>query len=175
MPLPIKPNVLELAQLRDIHMPLPISSWPLAPGYYLLAVMLIVIFAGLIYFGLRCLSYGRACRHALNDLSICEEQHKQSPNSQKTCAMVSELLKRTALAYYPRPQVAGLQGEAWLTFLNDKLLKNDNFSLVRDALLEYPYQHSRECDLTILFKLARSWIKLHKRQKPIGMRSKCLS
>jgi hypothetical protein len=43
----------QLAQLRDIHHPDPISWWPLAPGWWALAVLLLVCSALVIVFEIR--------------------------------------------------------------------------------------------------------------------------
>lgn len=179
IPTSTPPNVPELTQLHDIHIPTPVDWWPLAPGWYLLA--LIVIFTGLclIYLAYRHYSGGHARRQALQALANYETQHRQHPNSQRSSAAVSELLKRVALAYYPREQVAGLQGEVWLDFLNrtatsrrtDAVKQNDdrtiNFDRVRNELLEYPYQPPQPCDLEPLFHLARTWIKCQRQVRHV--------
>ncbi|MDP3704425.1 MAG: DUF4381 domain-containing protein [Legionellaceae bacterium] len=181
MPAAAQPNVPELAHLHDIHLPTPIHWWPLAPGWYLVIGLIMLIGLSLMYVTYRRYAYGQARRQALQALTDCESKHQHNPNSQRSTAAVSELLKRVALAYYPREQVAGLQGDAWLIFLNNTVSsrrtiidmgkKNTttpedpkiNFNQVRNELLEYPYQPPQPCDLEPLFRLVRTWIK-HQRQ-----------
>lgn len=152
-----------LAHLKDIHLPEPIGWWPLAHGWFILFGVLLsaLFFAG---WGIaRLYARGRAKRRALLLIAEYEKHYQNDPNSQLTTARVSELLKRVALAYYPRVQVAGLQSEQWLTFLNETSTNLD-FKQVRVELLELPYQPSKQYNLTQLFNLARTWIR--QRRKP---------
>jgi hypothetical protein len=153
----------ELAQLRDIHLPEAIGWWPLAPGWYLLGLFLLTlgVLGGLVTY--RRYAHGRAKREAQHLLKCYQQQYQQQANSQLFSAKISELLKRVALVYYPREQVASLQGEAWITFLNNTA-KGVDFYCVREALLELPYQPSKKYDLQSLFKLAQAWIKRQRGQ-----------
>jgi len=153
-------NVPELAQLHDIHLPAPISWWPLAPGWYIVSAFLIIAVIVIVSLINRQYSRGYAKRQALRELRNIEHQHAIDPNSQRSSAAVSGLLKRVALAYYPRDQVAGLQGEDWVVFLNQTNRQQQliNFNNVRQVLLEYPYQRPQTGDLAPLFQLAHTWI-----------------
>ncbi len=75
-------------------------------------------------------------------------------------AKIAELLRRTALAAYPRETVASLYGQDWLNFLNqavdNKLFTNPN----SQAFLTAPYAGGTSN--AEVAKLARDWIKLHK-------------
>jgi len=151
--------VSELAQLRDIHEPTPIGWWPLAPGWYGLALLVLLILLTLAFFISRSYLNGRAKRQALRLLTNYEQQHQRQPNSQLASARISELLKRVALVYFPREDVASLQGEHWLAFLNNTGKRLD-FNQVRAALLEQPYQPPQAVnhDLQLLFSMVRIWI-----------------
>jgi len=154
----------ELAQLRDIHLPAPISWWPLAPGWYgLTGLVLVIILTSLFFFHRHYLN-GRAKRHALRLLENYRQQYPHLVNSQLTSARVSELLKRVALVYFPRGKVAGLQGDSWLSFLNNTSTGLD-FNQTQAELLQLPYQPaSSDINLDLLFTLAKSWIS--QRRKP---------
>lgn len=147
----------ELAQLRDIHFPEAIGWWPLAPGWYLLAIILLIILMVSAFFLIRRYLNGRARRQSLQMLATYQQQHQQEMNSQLSAARVSELLKRVALVYFPRADVASLTGDAWLRFLNTTARGLD-FNLVRQELLEAPYQPAIDRDLQPLFNMARMWI-----------------
>ena len=151
------PKAQELAQLRDIHLPDAIGWWPLAPGWYLLAIILFVALITVIFLGGRYYLNGRSRRQALRLLVTCQQQYQRDANSQLSAARVSELLKRVALVYFPREQVASLQGESWITFLNTTSNGLD-FNCVHTELLEAPYQATIDCDLHNLFIVARAWI-----------------
>lgn len=99
-----------LQNLNDIVAPAPVGWWPLAPGWYLLAVLLLFVLA---YLGLHWWLTWRRNRYrrtALNELhSIGEQRLRELP----------ALLKRTALTCWPRGQVAALSGPEWHRFLDE--------------------------------------------------------
>jgi hypothetical protein len=147
-----------LSKLRDIHLPEPIGWWPLAPGWYLLVLLVIAILITIIFFLRRYYLNGSAKRDALRLLKIYQQQYQSEMNSQISSAHISLLLKRVALAYFPRARVASLQGDEWILFLNNTA-KKLNFEEVRAELLEMPYQPQKDCDLGLLFEMAHTWIK----------------
>ena len=151
------PKSQELAQLHDIHLPEAIGWWPLAPGWYVLTLLLIILLVTVIFLMSRYYLNGRARRQALRLLMTYQQSYPKQANSQLSAARVSELLKRVALVYFPRAKVASLQGEAWIVFLNDTS-KGLDFNNVRQELLEAPYQPVMEHDLQLLFNQARAWI-----------------
>jgi Domain of unknown function (DUF4381) len=147
-----------LAKLHDIQLPAPIGWWPIAPGWYLLLFLGIVLLTLLFYFAYRFYVNGRAKRRALQLLNTCEQDYRLHRNSQLACMKVSELLRRVALVYFPREQVASLRDEAWLAFLN-KTVKGVDINQLRVYLLELPYKPAKHVDLQPLFRCAKTWIK----------------
>lgn len=152
-----------LLKLRDLKLPDPISWWPLALGFELLIVLALALIGGGIFYGRRVYSRGKARREALRLLSNYETQYQQGASSQEISACLSELLRRVALLYYPREIVAGLQGEAWLAFLNQTGAGID-FNAVKNALVVHPYQANQTVDLMPLFSCAKRWIILRRRR-----------
>ncbi|WP_242602164.1 DUF4381 domain-containing protein [Legionella nagasakiensis] len=149
-----------LAQLRDIHLPSPIGWWPLAPGWYVFILFAIAMLGMVMIFLWRSYLNGQARRQALRLLSAYQQQYEREKNAQRISACISELLKRVALVYFPRKKVASLQGDAWISFLNETG-KDVDFSQIRSQLLELPYQHKmviKESDLSLLFNMAKKWI-----------------
>jgi hypothetical protein len=153
-----------LANLHDIHLPKPIGWWPLANGWYLLLALITTSFiiGGMCWYRYHC--YQRPKRHALQLLKQYEQQYQHDNDSISASAMVSELLKRVALVYFPRFEVAYLTDDAWLNFLNNTG-KQPYFTDTRELLRLLPYQKKAVAtDLTPLFKSAYAWIK--QRGKP---------
>lgn len=148
----------DLAQLHDIHLPDAIGIWPLAPGYYVLALLVILLLWGGTILLMRSIRKGRNKRQALRVLKSYHEDYLKTANSQASAAQISELLKRVALVYYPREQVASLQGEAWISFLN-QTARNVDFTKVRSLLIECPFQPPQSLDLLPLFDVAKRWIQ----------------
>jgi hypothetical protein len=157
MPNSLQAEAQELSRLHDIHLPAAISWWPLAPGYYILAILLLCALVAVAYYGARKKRHASARRMALSLLKQYQLDYQKNHDAGKTAACLSELLKRVALAYFPRTEVAALQGQAWITFLNETSKKLD-FNSVQEALLDAPYQAHFTGDLQALFELARAWI-----------------
>ena len=156
--LPMTPTPDALSTLRDIHLPHSISQWPLAPGWYLIAVLVISLLATLVFFVRKAYTFARPKREALRLLTNYQNSYESDMNSQVTSAQISLLLKRVALAYFPREKVASLQGDDWIFFLN-QTAKKVNFEEVRAELIEMPYQSPKDCDLGLLFEMTRQWIR----------------
>lgn len=147
-----------LAQLKDIHLPPPIHWWPLAPGWYLLILLMALFTAWSLNKLYRRYLRAQPKRMALKLLAEYQQSYEKDKNSQMTSARLSELLRRVALAYYPRSQVASLKGEAWIEFLNQSA-KNVDFRSVKNMLLELPFQSKQKTSLKPLFTRTEAWIK----------------
>ena len=108
----------EQIPLRDLHLPEAIGWWPLAPGWWVLLGL-----AGLVLLLLFRKAWVRwredaARRVALRELARVESTYHESPNPVLLATRLSELLRRTMLAYSPRKEVAGLTGLQWLLTKN---------------------------------------------------------
>jgi hypothetical protein len=154
-----------LAGLKDLHLPPAIAWWPPAPGWFILLGLILLI--GLIYAIYKYRRWRRLYfqRQALLQLSELKEQYlNQVENSLER---VSILLRRLSLYCYPRLQVAGLVGEAWLKFL-DETGRTDQFSQgIGQHLLTAPYQALCAEDVITLFDLVEQWIKMADRAKKL--------
>jgi len=128
--------------LRDLHLPEPIGWWPLAMGWWLLIALAVV---ALILLGRTYLQHRReaaARRHALRRFKEHCDEYTQHGNAIKLGKQLSELLRRTMLAYAPRDEVAGLTGEDWLAWLDRDLDRPHFQSGDGRPLIEWPYRDS---------------------------------
>ncbi len=148
----------ELAQLKDIHLPDAIGWWPLAPGWYVLLLMILIIAAVLAYILRKRHRDALAKNQALELLKSYTIQYEKDRNAQLASARISELLRRVALVYYPRSAVASLHSEAWIEFLN-KTSKGVDFNSVKSMLLDSPFKTKETVDLQPLITRAQLWIK----------------
>lgn len=103
-----------LQNLNDIVVPDPVAWWPPAPGWYLLAVIVLAVVAWLAVRQWRRWQHNAYRRQALAALSSIREE-----GSAERLREVPELLKRTALSVWPRESVAALSGVAWHRFLDE--------------------------------------------------------
>jgi hypothetical protein len=134
----------EQIPLRDLHLPEAVGWWPLAPGWWVLIALAIVALGFLLRAWLRIRARGAARRYALRELNAIERRYEERKNPVEFGANLSELLRRTMLAYAPRQNVAGLTGDAWLEWLDQGLAQ----PVFRDGpgrqIVELPYRDPTE-------------------------------
>lgn len=99
-----------LAQLKDIHLPADIHNYPIAPGWWLIAL---IILASVIFSTVKLKQFfakRKAKKRALQQLK----------NANDTTVIVSTL-KWALLQYFPRQQVANLSGNTLKMYLSNTL------------------------------------------------------
>lgn len=146
-----------LEQLRPLHLPAAVSWWPPAPGWWLLAVLAV---AALTVTGiwLRRWQRGRRYRRtALRELALLHEQ----TNPHVFAAAANQLLRRAALARYPRAEVAGLCLDAWLSFLDRSGNTREFTAGAGRALATAAYDPAADCDIDALNAVCRDWLRQH--------------
>jgi len=131
-----------LGNLRDIVPPDAPPLWPLATEVWLLLIILLSAISIFIYHR-RSTKKRNAYRHA--GLTLLD--------SANTVHDVSVVLKRVALAAYPREQVASLYGEDWAAFLRQTYRRD--FTLITQANPDEPASRK-------VIRLAGGWIKHHR-------------
>ena len=156
-----------LQNLNDIVMPAPAPWWPLAPAWYVLAVVAAVALLWLAFRSWRCWQTDRYRRQALAELSAMR------PGVPDTLQALPALLKRTALSAWPRETVAAMNGEDWHRFLDEsagisrftagagEMLDRLSYGTGADAVLSPAEQQQ-------LLQAAESWLKSHRRQAGAG-------
>ena len=107
--------------LRDLHLPEAIGWWPLAPGWWFLIALAFGAVCYLLYRVYRTWRRNVYRRIALKELARIRSEYRKGADAVTLATDLSELLRRTMLAYAPRGQVAGLTGDAWLEWLDDGL------------------------------------------------------
>jgi hypothetical protein len=148
-----------LAKLKDIHLPEPTSWWPPAPGWWLLALLLLL--SPLLWRWLRqYLTHRRQPRYrsaALRELDLYYQQYQQQKDSTVFIQSVSALLKRVAMQCYSPDQVASLSGEQWGEFLG----RDQSAATIEDIKATLSQAHSRQphADTTVFYRFARQWIE----------------
>lgn len=145
--------------LRDIHLPDPISWWPIAPGWWLLLACTIILFITTILITKKLLK-STLKKQAIKSLDHIENEFQTHGDATQCIRAISEFLRRVVLSSTPTPKNAGLTGMAWLTLLDEKLDKPEFSQGAGLSLLSSPYQHEVDHDdATQLIKLCRKWIK----------------
>jgi hypothetical protein len=153
--------------LRGLHLPEATGWWPLAPGWWILIAVLLVAAGLLTRAWLRQRAHSAARRRALKQLEESRSAYSYHGNPITLGTEVSELLRRTMLAYAPRAEVAGLTGDAWLAWLDRDLDQPRFREGAGRSLLDLPYRNPETLgdDLDIDGMLAAVRERL---QTPVG-------
>jgi hypothetical protein len=130
----------EQIPLRDLHLPDAIGLWPLAPGWWVLIALALIALGFLLRHYLRIRRRGAARRHALKQLDALTAEYDEHRDAVTFSARLSELLRRTMLAYAPRHDVAGLTGDQWLDWLDADFDEPRFRTETGRKLLELPYR-----------------------------------
>ncbi|WP_314410790.1 DUF4381 domain-containing protein [Pseudomonas kuykendallii] len=118
-----------LDQLQPLIAPPPISAWPPAPGWWLLAALLPFALWGLWRLRRRIPQRRRERRAevrldplrqaALHELEQLPKPYDDAPAG-PWLQQLNALLKRLCLAHYPNDHCETLSGRAWLAFLDNR-------------------------------------------------------
>jgi hypothetical protein len=150
-----------VAGLVDIPLPAEVTLWPQTwPSRILLVVVAVGLILGALW-ALHLWRVNRYRRDALSELARIEAGAATSTSAEVSVAVAS-LVRRTALAAFPREQVASLTGAAWLSFL-DRTGGRRSFSEAPGRVLEISvYRQTPDVESGELIKAVRSWIKQHR-------------
>ncbi len=146
---------LNLAELLDLLEPMPepgsVSLWPQTQGWIWLAMVVTAAAAWLIRRGVKIYRANAYRRAAVKQL----EEAGDNPIA------IAEIVRRTALAAYPRAEVAGLYGERWLDFLDAACDGNAFCSGPGRMLATAPYAATEQVDG--LKEVAIAWVRGHRK------------
>lgn len=126
--------------LRDIHLPAEIGWWPLAPGWWLLAALLLASLVYLVYRLWRGWKRAAARRAALAEFRELRSKFDEDGNAAEFVTAVSTLLRRAMLSCERRQAVAGVVGDAWLALLDRGLNQPGFVSGIGRCLADLPYR-----------------------------------
>lgn len=151
-----------LRSLHDIAIPQPVSWVPQTWGWALIAIAVALV---AMLLALRWLRHYRANayrREAVAMLGGIDAGLRNGMPPREAAHQLGELLKRTALAAWPRKKVASLSGRAWVDFLSGDDKETDDSALRRlfDDL-EYQDRLPTVQFLNEVIPAARRWIERH--------------
>ncbi len=137
-----------LERLHDLVPPPGISWWPLAPGWYFVAVCILFFIGVTAFRGWKRWKANAYRRAALRELESASD-----------ITAVAEILRRTALMTAPRASIAGKSGNAWVDWLAS-VIPDPMPDEVRHQLTCGIYDRS-EGDLMLVSQYADRWIRNH--------------
>lgn len=154
-----------LSDLRDIHLPDPVSFWPPAPGWWI-AVIVIIALLALSVWAFRRFRTPKVFKTACHELQGLRESYAANQQDRNLTLGLSLLLRRYAMAVYGREQVAGLTGQQWLAFLNKKGLTSQFTEGAGRVLVSAPYGGQESIKGHELIATVEQWLQGNRRPKP---------
>jgi hypothetical protein len=140
-----------LGKLEPISEPPIVSLWPQTEAWVWIGLAVFGFAAWLLRLVLlrhRANAYRRA---ALREIAAARENP----------AVLAEILRRTALAAFPRAEVAGLYGEEWLAFL-DRTADGTGFREGPGRAFAHAAYREQTLETTWLATLATRWVRRHR-------------
>ena len=156
-----------LINLNDIVLPADISWWPLATGWYILFALLFLVLGWLCFRLLRRWINNRYRRDALQQLQSLVIALENPAKRDTSLRQIPTLLKRTALSFYPRTQVASLSGNDWIEFLNSSTEQPAFTAATTTTMQKIAYSNNSLSEIgptatEDLISACRLWIKNHR-------------
>lgn len=160
-------NAELLEQLADIHLPPAISFWPPAPGWWILALLLVTlaIVGGMKI--LRAIRQRRICAYALNELDKAYGSYSAAVASEPVTANdaglqfaneLNSVLRRVALWHFPDATVASLSGASWVDFIRQKGESSDLTDEIAETISRGRFKTRCDADIDQLYQFGRRWI-----------------
>ena len=153
-----------LSDMRDIHLPDPVSFWPPAPGWWITLILVIGLIA-LSVWAFRQFRIPKAFRTARHELQGLRESYAANQQDRTLTLGLSHLLRRYAMAIYGRERVAGLTGLKWLDFLNEKGLTSQFTDGAGRVLVSAPYGSQEPVQGQELLATVEQWLQGNRRPK----------
>lgn len=140
--------------LRDIHLP-PAHWWPLALGWWLLAVVLLLAAIGVAWW-LRRMARGNPLRAVLREIDALEGAHARDGNAARLADQASQLMRRVALRV--APDVAAQTGATWRAFVG-LYAPDETTRHALDALASERFRAQPMLDAPALLAALRAWCR----------------
>ena len=158
----------DLRAMVEPVMPAPVPMGPATPPAWL-AIALLVVGALAVSWWLLQRRRAEAYRRiALRELDRVAAQADDRAQRGAALAELNAILKRTALAAWPRASVAALCGTAWLKFLvttGAARIEPQSLAPLGDAVYHRTAAEALDdASLHALFDAARTWVRSHDRE-----------
>lgn len=154
-----------LAQLADIHLPEPVSFWPPAIGWWILAAIALL----LLVLAVRRLAAMRRqqkiCQYAVAELQRCYDAFSQADPALVEQARLdyvnqfNTVVRRVALVHYPQSNVASLDGAQWVDFIRQKGESSLMTEEIAAALQFGRFQKRCDVDVDAMQRFGQQWVE----------------
>jgi len=146
-------------QLRDIHLPSDPGFWPLAPGWWLLIVLLLIVG----YLIVRKVINMRQRKHTIqllqDKLLRLRENFNQHKSKHRLAVEISDLLKRFVRHILHDSQATALSGGEWINYLNE-LTHSEVFDEFKQELTQAQYSPIIDYDVSKLVAQVKTFFPM---------------
>lgn len=154
-----------LRQMADITLPPPVSMVPATWGWAVLAGLVLLALAFILWRWLHRRAQNRYRRDAVAEIAGLEAGITNEADRAQALAALSVIVKRTALAAWPREQVAALSGASWIEFLKAHAgrakIGTEGYDIFAEAEYRLAISTPDEATARRGFAAARQWIEGH--------------
>jgi len=109
-----------LSQLRDVRAPIDIGWWPIAPGWWILGIFILVSLVSIIYISVKKYKQNAWRRQAMLDFIHLKKTYLQSP-CPSAISEINTLLKRAITCTNHDNTYLSMTGESWAITLANPL------------------------------------------------------
>jgi len=144
-------------QLRDIHLPADPAWWPPAPGWWALAILLLMLLALAVWLVRRYRRSLRQRRQVFDELDRITLRHERDGDAAQLVMGLHQLLRRVARRH--DAQAIRQRGEAWRRTLSRVPLDASTLEQLL-ALDQWLYRPPADFDQVSAIAAVRSWLRV---------------
>jgi hypothetical protein len=145
-------------ELRDIHLPDTNLWWPPAPGWWLVAGLMIVLILLLPRLR-RWWRYQPVKRVSLRELERIRHAYREESNGKMALNEIAALLRRITISYFGRQAQAATTGDEWKIQLQ-RLAADKGFTSEQLELLSRGrYRADTVADIDVLLQACERWLR----------------
>ena len=149
---------MDRPELRDIHLPADSLWWPPAPGWWLLALLIVGTILLLPRLR-RWLRHQPLKRVSMRELQRIRAAHRAGQGDRAALNAICTLLRRVTISYYGREQQAASTGDEWRRQLQD-LARGSGFDDAQlDLLTRDRYRADAHVDIESLAHACETWLR----------------
>ena len=157
-----------LSQLKEIHEPAAIGSWPLAPGWWILIIFTACLAVLMAWVWRRHVKNNAWKKEAAKTITAIKKQAAEQDHHQ-SLFLISQLIKRIAIHKCNDPSIKALTGEPWHEYMNaflngpdtPNMFNTDQLELLSVGLYKQDINadESMSTEIAGLLKTLNNWIK----------------